>query len=130
MGHAEPGDEVISRHIQHYEATMGSLPPSLRQLAEEAPGFFDGYSSMRKWALREDSEAALPLKYRHLVCSILDCAGGNLGGAINHARAGVRQGLTPDEFRDAAVLLVITNGTPVWGQTARIVLETLRSDAS
>jgi alkylhydroperoxidase/carboxymuconolactone decarboxylase family protein YurZ len=130
MGQAQPGDDVITRHMPHYEATMGSLPPGLRQLAEEAPAFFDGYSTMRKWAFRDDAEASLPLKYRHLVCSVLDCAGGNLSGAINHARAGVRRGLTPDEFRDAAVLLVIANGTPVWGQTARIVVETLRSDAS
>jgi alkylhydroperoxidase/carboxymuconolactone decarboxylase family protein YurZ len=119
-------ERAIAAHTDHYVQSMGAIPPSLRLLAEEAPAFFDGYSRMRSWALRDDAEGVLPLKYRHLLCSLLDCAGGNLNGATNHARAAVRRGLTVDEYRDAAVLLIITDGTPTWGEMGRKVLETLR----
>lgn len=120
---------VISKHEDHYVSTMGAIPPGLVDLASEAPGCFDGYSEMRRWIFRDDADADLPLKYRHLIGAILDCSNGNLEGATNHARAAMRRGLTIGEFRDAAVLLIIACGTPAWGQMGRKVLAELRSDA-
>ena len=121
-------DEVLAAHRAHFDATMGEVPESLEQLAAEAPAYFHGYAMAREWLLRPDEDAALPLRYRHLLCSILDCANGNLGGALNHGRAAARNGLTADEYRDAAVVLIITRGTPAWGAYGRKVLAMLREE--
>lgn len=111
---------------QHYVETMGGVPESLSALAEESREVFEGYSELRMWLLRPDDTETLPLKYRHLMLSLLDCAGGNLGGARNHARAAMNRGATAPEVRDAMLLLIIACGMPAWGGFGRRVVDMAR----
>lgn len=120
---------ALARHSKHYRETMGAVPESLREMAEIAPAAFEGYSVLRHSLLGPDREGRLQRKYRHLLCAALDCANHNLKGAENHIKAGIRAGLTPSEVADGMLLLVITCGTPAWGQFGRHVTKTARAYA-
>jgi alkylhydroperoxidase/carboxymuconolactone decarboxylase family protein YurZ len=116
----------MSEFDLHYIETMGEVPPALREFAELAPAAFAGYSAMRAWILREDQEAALPLKYRHLIVAAVDVALGRVDGAENHAHAALRAGATADEVSDAMFALVLACGMPAWGHGGREVVALAR----
>lgn len=115
-------------YAEHYRATMGDTPEALKALLMEAPQVFAGYSALRMTLLRPNDGTGLSLGHRHLILATLDCTVHNLSGAINHARAAVRNDVTPDEVRDAMLLLISTHGMPAWGKFGRLVLEAIRAD--
>jgi alkylhydroperoxidase/carboxymuconolactone decarboxylase family protein YurZ len=119
--------ETLARHMEHYERTMGTIPDALADLAEASPEMFDGYSKLRRAYLRPDSEAALPLKYRHLILLTLDCMVHNLDGALNHLQAAMRAGLSADEVTDAMLAFFIVGGAPAWGEYGRHVVARARA---
>jgi alkylhydroperoxidase/carboxymuconolactone decarboxylase family protein YurZ len=121
--------EKVTAGIEHFEATMGSLPAPMVTFVREAPEAFEGYMGMRTWLMRDPPEGALDRKIKHLIFCLLDVALGNLEGATNHARAAVRSGLTIEELTAGIVQVYMTCGVATWGRTGYKVLDAIREDA-
>lgn len=107
---------------------MGSLPAPMVTFVREAPEAFTGYIGMRTWLMRPPPEGGLDLKIKHLIFSLLDVNLGNLEGAINHARAARRNGLTMQELTEGVVQVFMTGGVATWGRTGYKLLDALRSE--
>lgn len=127
MSKASKRDSSIERRVragvEHFEATMGHLPIQMKTMSERMPQVFAGYMDIREWVMREPPEGALPRKYKHLIFTLLDCIYGNDKGAENHARAGLRRGLTIDELLEGMGQVLIVGGVGVYGQTGYKVLD-------
>jgi alkylhydroperoxidase/carboxymuconolactone decarboxylase family protein YurZ len=104
---------------------MGSLPAPMVTFVREAPEAFEGYIGMRTWLMKEGN---LERKIKHLIFCLLDVNLGNLEGAINHARAAVRNGLTMGELTEGIVQVFMTGGVATWGRTGYKVLDAIRND--
>lgn len=115
-------DEKVESGVKHFEGTMGHLPPPMKTFLEQAPGAFTGYIQMREWLMQE-GDGRLPLKTKHLIFCLLDVAFGNHKGAVNHARAAMRRGLTGAELTEGIVQVFMTAGVATWGRTGYEVLE-------
>lgn len=109
--------------IDHFVQTMGKMPVQLKTLSEMAPEVFAGYYDMRKWLMRDPPEGHLPIKYKHLIFSLIDVVLGNDPGAVNHARAGLRRGLTIGELLEGMVQVHMTAGVSVYGRSGYKVLD-------
>lgn len=109
--------------IEHFEATMGHLPVQMKTMSEQMPQVFAGYMDIRTWVMREPPDGAMPRKYKHLIFTLLDCIYGNDKGAVNHARAALRRGLSIDELLEGMVQVLIVGGIGVYGQTGYKVLD-------
>lgn len=113
-------DAILKRHAHHYHTDMGQMPEALVQLAQYAPEAFDAYSGMRTALLKgEDEGAALPLKYKHLILTVLDCIRDEPIGVINHTRASLKAGLSIEELVEGILLGIIVYGMPAWGKVGR-----------
>jgi len=127
MSSAETSNPEIEQRVQagikHFEETMGHLPVQMKTLSTHMPDVFAGYMDIRQWAMRDPPKGAMPRKYKHLILTLLDCVYGNGPGAENHARAGLRRGLTIDEFLEGIALLFIVGGIGVYGITGYKVLD-------
>lgn len=121
-------EDDVTAGVEHFEATMGSLPAPMVTFVREAPEAFEGYIAMRTWLMRDPPAGALDRKIKHLIFCLLDVALGNLEGAVNHARAAVRSGLTIDELTAGVVQVYMTCGVATWGRTGYKVIDTLRGD--
>jgi alkylhydroperoxidase/carboxymuconolactone decarboxylase family protein YurZ len=115
----------VDAGVEHFEATMGSLPAPMVTFVREAPEAFEGYIGMRTWLMKEGN---LERKIKHLIFCLLDVNLGNLEGAINHARAAVRNGLTMGELTEGIVQVFMTGGVATWGRTGYKVLDAIRND--
>jgi alkylhydroperoxidase/carboxymuconolactone decarboxylase family protein YurZ len=115
----------VKAGVEHFEATMGSLPAPMVTFVREAPEAFEGYIGMRTWLMKEGN---LERKIKHLIFCLLDVNLGNLEGAVNHARAAVRNGLTMGELTEGIVQVFMTGGVATWGRTGYKVLDTIRND--
>ena len=113
----------VKAGVEHFEMTMGHLPVQMKTLSERMPEVFAGYMDIRTWVMRDPPEGAMPRKYKHLIFTLLDCIYGNDKGAENHARAGLRRGLTIDELLEGMVQVFIVGGIGVYGQTGYKVLD-------
>lgn len=127
MAKKKAGDPALKKRvdagIKHFEETMGHLPVQMKTLSTHMPDVFAGYMDIRQWSMRDAPDGAMPRKYKHLILTLLDCVYGNGPGAENHARAGLRRGLTIDEFLEGIGLLFIVGGIGVYGITGYKVLD-------
>ena len=84
-----------------------SLPPIVASIAREHPDVWEAYSR-----LGEATEAAGPLdaKTIRLVKLALAVGAGRQGPTHSHARRGLKQGLTPAELRQVALLAIPSLG--------------------
>lgn len=119
----------VKEGVRHFEMTMGHLPIQMKTLSESMPEVFAGYMDIRRWVMRDPPEGAMPRKYKHLIFTLLDCVYGNGPGAENHARAGLRCGLSVDELLEGMGQLLIVGGVGVYGRTGYEVLDNVLASA-
>lgn len=135
MSGADRPEEVIEAAArlgaESFIATLGQLPESFRLMAEHAPGAFAGYGLMRHFAMR-DSEAggALDLKTKELILALLDTLAGQTAGAIRHAEAARRHGLTVPELAEGLALVLMVGGITTWNRSGAEVLARLAGEGS
>ena len=133
MAKSKKLDPAIKKRVQagvkHFEETMGHLPVQMQTLSSNMPEVFAGYMDIRQWVMREPPEGAMPRKYKHLIFTLLDCVYGNGPGAENHARAGLRRGLTVDELLEGMGQVLIVGGIGVYGTTGFSVLDNVLASA-
>lgn len=122
-------EKRVKEGVEHFELTMGHLPVQMKTLSERMPEVFAGYMDIRSWVMRDAPEGAMPRKYKHLIFTLLDCVYGNGPGAENHARAGLRRGLTVAELLEGMAQLLIVGGVGVYGRTGYQVLDNVLASA-
>jgi AhpD family alkylhydroperoxidase len=106
----------------HFEATVGTVPESVALLARHAPEAFAAYLAAREAAYRLPPEGHLPLASKELVFIVLDVAAGHVEGAIAHAEAGLRAGLTAGQIMEALSIAILVHGHQCWARSGAAVM--------
>ncbi|NKC29597.1 carboxymuconolactone decarboxylase family protein [Falsiroseomonas selenitidurans] len=106
----------------HFEATIGALPDSVALLRRHAPEAFAAYLAAREAAYRLPPEGHLPLASKELVFIVLDVAAGHVEGAVAHAEAGLRAGLTPGQIMEALSIAILIHGHQCWARAGAAVM--------
>ena len=106
----------------HFEATIGTVPQSVALLARHAPAAFAAYHAAREAAYRLPPEGHLSLASKELVFIVLDVAAGHVEGALAHAEAGLRAGLTAGQIMEALSIAILVHGHQCWARTGAAVM--------
>ena len=106
----------------HFEATVGAVPESVALLARHAPEAFAAYLAAREAAYRLPPEGHLALASKELVFIVLDVTAGHVEGAIAHAEAGLRAGLTAGQIMEALSIAILVHGHQCWARAGAAVM--------
>jgi AhpD family alkylhydroperoxidase len=106
----------------HFGATIGKLPDSVDLLRRHAPEAFAAYLAAREAAYRPPPEGHLPLASKELVFIVLDVAAGHVEGAVAHAEAGLRAGLTSGQIMEALSIAILIHGHQCWARAGAAVM--------
>jgi alkylhydroperoxidase/carboxymuconolactone decarboxylase family protein YurZ len=107
-------DRAAQAGIDSFMATFGRFPDRFKLLHEHAPGAFAGYGLMRAAVMQDKPEGALDLKTKELLFAVLDTLHGDKYGAINHALAAMKLGLTLPELAEGLVQVIMVGGITTW----------------
>ncbi|MGG5819400.1 carboxymuconolactone decarboxylase family protein [Falsiroseomonas sp. HW251] len=108
----------------HFGATIGTLPDSVALLRRHAPEAFAAYLSAREAAYRLPGAGGhLDLAAKELVFIVLDVAAGHAEGAVAHAEAGLRAGLTPAQIMEALSIAILVHGHQCWARAGAAVMQ-------
>jgi AhpD family alkylhydroperoxidase len=108
----------------HFGATIGSVPDSVALLRRHAPDAFAAYLAAREAAYRlPDAGGHLDLASKELVFIVLDVAAGHVEGAVAHAEAGLRAGLTPGQIMEALSIAILIHGHQCWARAGAAVMK-------
>jgi AhpD family alkylhydroperoxidase len=106
----------------HFEATIGTIPDSVALLRRHAPEAFAAYLAAREAAYRVPPEGHLPLAQKELVFIVLDVVAGHVEGAVAHAEAGLRAGLTSGQIMEALSIAILIHGHQCWACAGAAVM--------
>ncbi len=106
--------EAAQAGIDSFMATFGRFPDRFKLLHEHAPGAFAGYGLMRNAVMQDRPAGALDLKTKELIFAVLDTLHGDKYGAINHAVAAMKLGLTLPELAEGMVQVIMVGGITSW----------------
>jgi AhpD family alkylhydroperoxidase len=106
----------------HFGATIGGVPESVALLRRHAPEVFDAYLATRQAVYREPPDGHLPLASKELVFIVLDVVAGHVEGALAHAEAGLRAGLTPGQIMEALSITILIHGHQSWARGGAAVM--------
>lgn len=106
----------------HFKDTIGSVPDSVALLQRHAPDAFAAYRAAREAAYRLPPEGHLSLASKELVFIVLDVAAGHVEGAVAHAEAGIRAGLTPGQIMEALSIAILVHGHQCWARAGAAVM--------
>ena len=106
----------------HFDATIGGLPDSVALLRRHAPEAFAAYLAAREAAYRLPPEGQLELASKELVFIVLDVAACHVEGALAHAEAGLRAGLTPGQIMEALSIAILIHGHQCWARAGAAVM--------
>ncbi|MBU8539582.1 carboxymuconolactone decarboxylase family protein [Falsiroseomonas tokyonensis] len=115
---------------EHFEATLGAVPESVALLRRHAPEAFAAYVMAREAAYRLPPEGHLPLASKELVFIVLDVAAGHVEGAVAHAEAGLRAGLTPGQIMEALGIAILIHGHQCWARAGAAVMRRVETLAA
>lgn len=106
----------------HFSETIGGLPESVALLQRHAPEAVAAYLAAREAAYRLPPEGHLPLASKELVFIVLDVVAGHVEGALAHAEAGLRAGLTPGQIMEALSIAILVHGHQCWARAGAAVM--------
>lgn len=107
---------------EHFQRTVGNVPPPIATLVEHAPEFLDGYVRARTFIM-DDAPDGLDLATKELVFVILDVVYDNEVGALNHLDAALRAGLSPRALLEALLQTFLVGGIATWGKSGHRVFD-------
>lgn len=113
----------------HFGATLGALPESVALLRRQAPDAFAAYLAAREAVYRPPPEGHLDLPSKELVFIVLDVAAGHVEGAVAHAEAGLRAGLTPGQIMEALSIAILIHGHQCWAKAGAAVMRRVEAIA-
>ncbi|MGG5809267.1 carboxymuconolactone decarboxylase family protein [Falsiroseomonas sp. CW058] len=106
----------------HFGGTIGGVPDSVALLQRHAPDAFAAYLAAREAAYRPPPEGHLPVAQKELVFIVLDVAAGHVEGALAHAEAGLRAGLTAGQIMEALSIAILVHGHQCWARAGAAVM--------
>jgi len=106
----------------HFGATLGTVPDTVALLQRHAPEAFAAYLAAREAAYRVPPEGHLSLAGKELVFIVLDVVAGHVEGALAHAEAGLRAGLTPGQIMEALSIAILVHGHQCWARAGAAVM--------
>lgn len=107
----------------HFKATIGAVPESVALLARHAPEGFAAYLKAREAVYRVPPQGHLELAQKELVFIVLDVAAGHVEGAVAHAEAGLRAGLTAGQIMEALQIAILIHGHQCWARAGAAVMK-------
>lgn len=115
---------AIEKGKAHFMETLGNLPEPIRAMMEHLPEHFVGYLQFREAVYRSPAQgAALDLKTKELLYTVLDIVTGNEAGAKNHGHAAFVAGMTSAELAEACMQVMHVCGVTTWGKTGYKVVD-------
>jgi alkylhydroperoxidase/carboxymuconolactone decarboxylase family protein YurZ len=102
--------------LEHYDGTLGNIPPAIRAMSELDDGFFDAYTTIRK-LIYQEREDGLPLAIKELLLVVLDITVDQGKGGANHLAAAKRAGLTKTQLKEALMEVFMVLGVSAWGKS-------------
>ncbi|MFN0160925.1 MAG: carboxymuconolactone decarboxylase family protein [Burkholderiales bacterium] len=108
---------------EHFTQTIGALPESVATMQRHAPAAYAAYLAARENVYRDPPAGHLDRATTELLFIVLDVVAGHEEGALAHAEAGVRAGLTVGQITEALMIAVLINGHAPWGKTGYKVVE-------
>jgi len=113
---------MMAEAERHFEGTIGALPDGVAVLRRHAPEAFAAYVAAREVAYRLPPDGHLSLASKELVFIVLDVAAGHVEGALAHAEAGLRAGLTPGQIMEALSIAILVHGHQCWARAGAAVM--------
>ena len=101
--------------LEHYQGTLGNIPPAIQAMSELDDGFFDAYTNIRK-LIYQEREDGLPLAIKELLLVVLDITVDQGKGGANHLAAAKRAGLTKTQLKEALMEVFMVLGVSAWGK--------------
>ena len=111
------------RAKQHFDETIGAVPPSVDTMRRYAPAAYQAYLTAREGVYRDPPAGHLDRATKELLFIVLEVAAGHEEGAKAHAAAGLKAGLTVEQITEALMIGVLINGHAAWGMTGYKVVE-------
>ena len=122
-------DEAAQAGMKSFIETLGSFPERFRLLYAHAPGAFAGYGLLRSTLMQNPPDGALDVKTKELTFTVLSTLHGDKYGAINHAIAGMKLGLTLPEIAEGMVQVIMVGGITTWNLVGYDVMKTCQDYA-
>lgn len=114
----DANNKELQAALGDFMSTLGTVPETIRAMAEYAPEALIGYARTRRYIMRSPEQGgALDLRTKELIYVLLDVVVGNLDGAKNHVRAALREGLTLPQLTEGCMQVMAVCGIEKWGQT-------------
>lgn len=107
---------------EHFGGTIGGVPESVALLRRHAPETFAAYLAQREAVYRAPPEGHLDLAAKELVFIVLDVVAGHVEGALAHAEAGLRAGLTQGQIMEALSIAILIHGHQCWAKAGAAVM--------
>jgi len=107
-------DAAAQAGMDSFVQTLGSFPERFRILHAHAPGAFAGYGLIRSTLMQDPPAGALDVKTKELTFTVLSTLHGDKYGAVNHAIAGMRLGLTLAQIAEGMVQVIMVGGITAW----------------
>jgi alkylhydroperoxidase/carboxymuconolactone decarboxylase family protein YurZ len=123
-------DEAAQAGMDSFVETLGSFPERFRLLHAHAPGAFAGYGLMRAALMQNPPDGALDGRTKELTFTVLSTLHGDKYGAINHAIAGMKLGLTLAEIAEGLVQVIMVGGITTWNLVGYDVMKTCQDYAN
>ncbi len=107
-------DQAGQAGVASFVKTVGAFPERFRMLQAHAPGAFAGYGLMRSTLMQDPPAGALDIKTKELTFTVLSTLYGDKYGAIAHAIAGMKLGLTLPQIAEGMVQVIMVGGITAW----------------
>jgi len=100
--------------IESFRKTMNHFPDRFALLHKYAPATFAGYGLIRSGLMQDPPEGALDLRTKELLFTGLSTLHGDKFGAINHAIAALKLGVTLTEIGEVLTQVIMVGGITAW----------------
>ena len=107
-------EQAAQAGVDNFVATVGKFPERFNTLLKHAPGAFAGYGPIRATLMQDPPAGALDLKTKELTFTVLSTLHGDKYGAIVHAIAGMKLGLTLPQIAEGMVQVIMVGGITAW----------------
>jgi len=107
-------EQAAAAGIENFTATLGQFPDRFQLLHKYAPGTFGGYGLMRSELMCEPPAGALDMRTKELMFTGLSTLHGDRFGAIIHAIAALKLGVTLTEVAEVLTQVIMVGGITPW----------------
>jgi alkylhydroperoxidase/carboxymuconolactone decarboxylase family protein YurZ len=100
--------------IESFRKTLNHFPDRFAMLQKYAPATFAGYGLLRSALMQDPPDGALDLRTKELLFTGLSTLHGDKFGAINHAIAALKLGVTLPQIGEVLTQVIMVGGITAW----------------